>query len=87
MNITAQKHLSFREVAIAGTAFGALAIGAFAIGALAIGRLAIRRVLVGDAEFKSLRVQDLTITRLHVGEVMVTDSVQLPLSHVDPKIL
>jgi hypothetical protein len=44
------ERLSFRGVAMIGTAIGAVAVGAFAIGALAIGRLAIRRVVVEIAE-------------------------------------
>jgi len=59
---------------------------ATAIGALTIRRLAIRRVLVGSAEFKSLEIQDLTVTRLRAAEVTVTDSLKPPRSNVDHKI-
>jgi len=65
-------------VAIVGASFGAVAVGAFAIGALAIGRLAIRRVLLEGAEIGSLRIRDLSVTRLHAGEVIVSDSLELP---------
>ena len=50
------------------TAIGAVAVGAFAIGALAIARLAIRRLVVGNARFKSIDVDDLTVTRLRIRE-------------------
>lgn len=56
--------------AIAG-AVGAVAFGAFAIGALAIGSLAIRKFLVGRAVFKSVHIEDLTVTRLRVSELVI----------------
>jgi hypothetical protein len=40
--------------------------------------LAIGNVLVGSAEFKSLRIQELTVTRLRAAEVTVTDPLELP---------
>jgi hypothetical protein len=83
--LRSSKSLGFCGVAIIATAIGAVAMGAFAIGALAIGRLAIRRVFVGSAEFKSLQIQDLIVTRLHAAEVSVSGSLQLPESSVDRK--
>jgi hypothetical protein len=77
------KPLDVRSVAMTATAIGAVAVGAFAIGALAIGRLAIRRVLVGRAEFKSLAIQDLTVTHLHAAEVTVSGKLNLPGGNVD----
>lgn len=67
--------------------FGGMARIATAIGALAIRQLAIGRISVGRAEFESLAIQDLTVTRLRVAEVTVTDSLKLPGSNVDRKIL
>jgi len=63
-----------------GLAVGAVAIGALAIGALAIGRLAIRRLLIGGAKFKSLHLGELTVTRLRVSDVVVSESLRLPPS-------
>jgi len=75
-----------RGVVMLATAFGAVAVGAFAIGALAIRRLAISRVVVGRAKFKSLEIEELTVTRLRAGEVTVSDSLKLPESNVDTEI-
>jgi hypothetical protein len=72
--------LGFRGIAMIATAMGAVAVGAFAIGALAIGRLAIRRVVIDGAKFKTLEIEDLTVTRLHAAEVAVSDSLDLPAS-------
>ena len=85
-DLAGSKSLGFGGVAMIATAIGAVAVGAFAIGALAIGRLAIRRVLVDTAEFKSLKVHDLTVTRLHAAEVTVSDSLTLPGSNVNRAI-
>jgi len=78
--------LGFRVVAMIATAIGAVAVGAFAIGALAIGRLAIRRVVIDNAKFKTLEIEDLTVKRLHAGEVTVSDSLDLPATGVARKI-
>jgi len=48
--------------------------------------LAIRRVSIGSAEFKSLAIQELTVTRLRAAEVTVSDSLKLSGSNVDRKI-
>jgi hypothetical protein len=64
--------------AMLGVAFGAVVIGAFAVGALAVGRLAIRRMLIGGATFKSLHAGELTVTRLRVSDVVVSESLRLP---------
>jgi hypothetical protein len=66
--IRTSKSLGFGGVAMVATAISAV-VGAFAIGALAIGRLAIRRFSVGNARFRSFEIDDLTVTRLHVGAV------------------
>jgi hypothetical protein len=58
-----------------------VAVGAFAIGAFAIGRLVIRRLSVENAKFRSLEIQDLTVTRLRAAEVIVGDSLKLPGDH------
>jgi hypothetical protein len=47
--------------------------------------LAIRHVLVERAEFTSLEMQDLTVTRLRAAEVTVSDSLTLP-GYVDRTI-
>jgi hypothetical protein len=67
--IRTSKSLGFGGVAMVATAISAVAVGAFAIGALAIGRLAIRRFSVGNARFRSFEIEDLTVTRLHVGAI------------------
>lgn len=85
-DLTGSRRLGFRSVALIATAIGAVAVGAFAIGALAIGRLAIRRALVGNAEFKSLVIQDLAVTRLHAAEVTVSGSLNLPGDNADHRI-
>ncbi len=77
--------LRFRKVALKAAAAGAfaagaVAVGAFAIGALAIGRLAIRRIVAGKVEFKSVKIQELTVARLRAGEVTVSDSLKLPVT-------
>jgi len=42
--------------------------------------------LIESAKFKSLEIQDLTVTRLHAAEVTVSESLKLPGSNVDRKI-
>jgi hypothetical protein len=74
------KRQDLRGLAIIATAIGAVAIGAFAIGALSIRRLVIRRVVIECGEFKSLAIQDLTVTRLRAAEVTVSDSLKLPVT-------
>ena len=82
-HLESPRHLGLGGVAMLATAIGAVAVGAFAIGALAIGRLKIRRVIIDGAEFKSLEIHDLTVTRLRAAEVIVSDSLKLPGSNVD----
>jgi len=60
--------LGLRGAAIIAVAIGAVAVGAFAIGAMAIGRLVIGRLVVGNAKFKSIDVEDLTVTKLRLRE-------------------
>ncbi|MCP4388508.1 MAG: hypothetical protein GY802_09440 [Gammaproteobacteria bacterium] len=55
-------------VASGALAIGALAIGALAIGALAIGRLSIRRAEAQELHFGKVKIDDLTVKRLHVVE-------------------
>lgn len=76
------KSLGFRGVAIIAAAMGAVAVGALAIGALAIRRLAIGRIVVSSAEFGSLKVHDLTVTRLHAAAIDGSESMNLPESDV-----
>lgn len=45
---------------------------------LSIVRLRARRILAGSAAIKSLTIQDLTVVRLHVVEVMISDKLTLP---------
>jgi hypothetical protein len=49
--------------------------------------LAIRRIVIDSAKLKSLEIQDLTVKRLRVGDVTVSDSLKLPGSNVGPQIL
>jgi hypothetical protein len=77
-DLNRSKRQDLRGLAVIATAIGAVAIGAFAIGALSIRRLAIRRVFIECGEFKTLAIQDLTVTRLRAAEVTVSDSLKLP---------
>jgi hypothetical protein len=79
--------LGLRGVVMIATALGAVAIGTFAIGALSIRRLAIRRVVIDGTEFKSLKIRDLTVSRLHAAEVTFSDSLKLPGSNGGYKLL
>jgi len=56
----------------------ALSLRGVAIIATAIGRLAIRRVFIERAKLKSLEINDLTVTRIHAAEVIVSDTLTLP---------
>jgi hypothetical protein len=69
--------VGFRTAVIAASAVGALAVGAFAIGVLAIRRLVVRSIVVDGAEFKSVRIHDLTVTRLQVDDLTVRNSLKL----------
>ncbi len=53
-----------------------------------IGRrpLAIRRLVIENAKFKSLEIQDLSVKRLRAAEVIVSDSLMLPLGNEDREI-
>jgi hypothetical protein len=73
MRSRASKHTGLAKIAVAA---GVVAIGAIAIGALAIGALAIRKLAVGRAVFKSVHIEDLTVTRLHVFELTVDDELR-----------
>ena len=60
-------------LSVGAGAFGAFALGASAIGALAIGSLAIGSLAIGAFALKrghvrKLRVDDLDVRRLHIGE-------------------
>jgi len=79
------KSIRLNGVTTIATAMGAVALGAFAIGALAVGRLAIRRILVDNAKFKSVEIQELSVTRLRGAGVTVSESIKLPDS-TNPKI-
>jgi hypothetical protein len=59
-----------RSVAMAASAIAALAGGAFAIGVLAIRRLVIHHIGVCHAKFNSVEIQDLTVRRLRVDEMI-----------------
>ncbi len=51
-------------------AVGALAVGAVAVGALTIGRLAIGRLALRSGHARRLTIDDLTVVRLRVIEVI-----------------
>ena len=51
-------------------AVGALAVGALAVGALTVGRLAIGRLALRSGHARRLTIDDLTIVRLRVIEVV-----------------
>jgi hypothetical protein len=72
-----------RGVAIMAAAIGATAVGALAIGALAIGRLAIGHVAVGSVKLKKLEIEELTVRRLRAGEVIVSESLELPEGNLE----
>jgi hypothetical protein len=77
------RHVAIQGAAVAAAAvgvvaIGALAVGACAIGALAIGRLAIGQLVVKRGGFKSLHVEELTVTRLRASEITVTNALELP---------
>ena len=55
---------------IAAISAGALGIGAIAIGALAIGAIAIKRLAVASSRVGRREIEDLTVHRLHVGEIL-----------------
>jgi hypothetical protein len=57
----------------ATTAAGAVAVGALSVGALAIGALAIRRLRVRDAHLHAVEIDDLSVGRLRVRELIVED--------------
>jgi len=75
---TKSTHLGFRGLAMIATAIGVVAVGASAIAALAIGRLAIRHIVVDNAKFKSLEIQDLTVTRFRANDVIVSEALHVP---------
>jgi len=51
-------------------AVGALAVGAVAFGALAVGRLAIGRLALRSGHARRLTIDDLTIVRLRVLDIV-----------------
>lgn len=57
-------------LAIGALAAGALAVGAVAFGALAVGRMAIGGLTLGTGRAKRLTIDDLTVVRLRVVEVV-----------------
>jgi hypothetical protein len=61
-------------MAIGASAIGAIAVGAIAFGAVAIGALAIRRLAVSHSYFKRFEIDELTVKRLRVGELILNDS-------------
>jgi hypothetical protein len=60
--------------AISGFALGAFAVGALAIGALAISRLSAHRVIIAKGRLRSLEIDELTVGRLHVGQLIIVDA-------------
>ena len=61
--------VAFGAFAVGASAIGAAAIGALAIGSLAIGALALKR-----GHVRTLRVDDLDVRRLHIGELLAPRS-------------
>ncbi|MPZ37595.1 MAG: hypothetical protein GEU95_05950 [Rhizobiales bacterium] len=59
---------------IAALAAGALAAGAVAIGVIAIARLAVGWLVVRDARFRNVAIDELTVGRLRVLEGEGADS-------------
>jgi quinol monooxygenase YgiN len=59
------------RMALGAMAAGAMAIGAYAVGAFAIGRLAIGALALGRGRVRSLRLEDVSIARLEVRELLV----------------
>lgn len=57
-------------MAIGALAVGAMAVGAVALGALAVGRLAIGGLSLRTGHAKRLLIDDLTVVRLRVVEVV-----------------
>ncbi|MEO9188890.1 MAG: hypothetical protein ABI224_02640 [Acetobacteraceae bacterium] len=55
-------------------ALGALALGAVALGTLAIGRLAIGELVLRSGHAKRLTIDDLTVVRLRVVEILAPES-------------
>jgi hypothetical protein len=62
---------AWRAIAVGALAVGAAAIGALAIGFLAIGRLGIGRLSVRNGKFGLLAVDDLTVQRLTVRDLVM----------------
>ena len=59
------------RMALGAMAAGAMAVGAAAIGALAIGRLAIGALALGHGCVRGLLLDDVSIARLEVRELLV----------------
>lgn len=57
-------------MAIGALAVGALAVGAVALGSLAVGRLAIGGLRLGTGRAKRVTIDDLTVVRLRIVEVI-----------------
>jgi Na+/H+ antiporter NhaC len=81
-----QRRLGLDDLTAVATAMGAAAVGAFAVGASTIRWLAIGRVAAGNAQVVTLQLQDLAVTRLRVGDVVVTGCIDLPEMDESPKI-
>jgi hypothetical protein len=65
-------------MAVGASAIGAIAVGAVAFGAIAIGALVIRRLAGNHSHFKRLDIDELTVRRLRVGELLLNDPSQAP---------
>lgn len=59
-------------------AIGAVAVGALALGALAVGRLAIGSLMLRAGHVRRLRIDDLTVVRFEVIEVLSAEGVITP---------
>jgi hypothetical protein len=64
-----------RALGLGAVAFGAFALGATAIGALVIGRLAVGAFALKRGHVRTLRVDNLEVRRLHIGELTIDSGV------------
>jgi hypothetical protein len=81
-----QRRLGLDDLAVVASAMGAATVGVFAVGASTIRWLAIGQLAAGNAKFVTLEVQDVAVTRLRVGDVVLTGSLELPETDESPKI-
>ncbi len=69
--------LAIGAQSIGALAVGALALGALAVGSIVVGRLAVRCVSLGKARAVSLEIKELSVERLRVGGIEITQGMLL----------